>query len=317
MKISGFSFVKNGVKLYYPIKEAIQSILPICDEFVVAVGEGDSDDNTREVIESIDSTKVKIIDTVWDKKFWKKGAINAIQTDIAKNACSGDWLFYVQADEVVHEKYLPIIKDRCKELLERKEVEGLVFDYFHFWGDYNHYHKSHGWYPHEIRIIRNLPEIHSWQSAQSFRYWNEKYEHPHQETETRKLNVAKANAAIYHYGWVRPPELMASKNKALGTVHHGEKKAQEEYDRLAKEFDYGPLNNLAVFKGSQPKVMKKMISEFNWESSLQYEGKPSSYRELHKHEKLKYRIVSWIEQNIMGGKHIGEFKNYNLLKNVK
>ncbi len=110
MKISGFSFVRNGDKLYYPVAEAIQSILPICDEFVIAVGKGDEDDRTRELIEAIDDPKIRIIDTEWNEQYYKKGIINSIQTDIAMQECSGDWLFYVQADEVVHEKYLPVIQ---------------------------------------------------------------------------------------------------------------------------------------------------------------------------------------------------------------
>ncbi|NLK62099.1 MAG: glycosyltransferase, partial [Fusobacteria bacterium] len=169
MKISGFSMIKNSSKLYYPIQESIRSILPIVDEFVVAVGDCDKDDNTRELIEGINSDKIKIIDTVWDLEKYPYGMENAHQTDIAKAACTGDWLFYLQADEVVHEKYLEKIVESCKKYLNDKEVEGFLFKYIHFWGDYNRYHKSHSWYPKEIRIIRNDKEIHSWESAQSFR----------------------------------------------------------------------------------------------------------------------------------------------------
>ncbi|HOR29983.1 MAG TPA: hypothetical protein PLW71_01175, partial [Candidatus Syntrophosphaera thermopropionivorans] len=120
MKISGFSFVRNGIKLYYPVVESIKSILPICDEFVIAVGQGDEDDTTRESIASLNDPKIKIIDTIWEEKYFKKGIINAYQTDIAKGACTGDWLFYLQADEVVHERYLPVIQKRCEELLDRE-----------------------------------------------------------------------------------------------------------------------------------------------------------------------------------------------------
>ena len=68
MKISGFSFVRNGIKLYYPVAESIRSILPICDEFVVAVGRGDDDDTTRAEIEAIGDPKVRIVDTVWPEE---------------------------------------------------------------------------------------------------------------------------------------------------------------------------------------------------------------------------------------------------------
>lgn len=314
MKISGFSFVRNGYKLYYPVAESIRSILPIVDEFVVAIGKGDPDDETREIIADIGDPKIKIIDTLWEEKYFKKGIINAIQTDIAKNACSGDWLFYLQADEVVHEKYLPMIKQRCAELLDNQRVEGLLFRYKHFWGDYNHYHKSHGWYPYEIRIVRNAPHIHSWQSAQSFRYF-EYYDNPRQDGGTRKLRVAKVDAEIYHYGWVRPPHLMQNKSHALDSVHWGKRKAEEYYRKAPKEFDYGPLNLLAEFKDTHPAVMRERIKQMDWQHKLQLSGKPNPHRAPHKHERLKYRLITFLEQAIFK-RPIGGFRNYELLKDV-
>jgi hypothetical protein len=313
MKISGFSFVRNGVKLYYPVVESVKSILPIVDEFVIAVGKGDEDDNTKKKLEEIGDPKVKIIETKWEEKYFKKGIINAIQTDIAKKECSGDWLFYLQADEVVHERYLPVIESRCNELVDDEEVEGLLFRYKHFWGDYNHYQAGHGWYPHEIRIIRNREDIHSWQSAQSFRKFDY-YDNPRQPEGHHKLKVAKVDAEIYHYGWVRPPHLMQNKRKALDSVHWGLGKAKNHYDKAPQEFDYGPLNLLAEFKETHPKVMEEKIKEMDWIEKLQYSGKPNPYREKHKHEKLKYRMLSFIEKYFNGGKQLGGFRNYILLE---
>jgi len=316
MKISGFSMARNASKLYYPIKESILSILPIVDEFVFALGDSDEDDTSREEIESIKSDKIKIIDTTWNLEKYPRGMEHAHQTDIAKQACSGDWLFYLQADEVVHEKYLPIIKNRCQQLLNHKQVEGLLFKYLHFWGDYNHYHVSHRWYPFEIRIIRNDEKIHSWESAQSFRRIPEfDGQNYRQKKNTYKLKVALVDAYIYHYGWVRPPELMKNKIKYFNINHKGKKIAQQMFDNMPQEFDYGPLNRLATFNGTHPIVMRKWIEKFNWKDKLQYSGKPYPYREKFKHEKLKYRILTFIEQNLMNGNSLGGFKNYILLKN--
>jgi hypothetical protein len=313
LKISGFSFVRNGLKLYYPVVESIQSILPVCDEFVVAVGRGDADDDTRRAIAAIGDPKIRIIDTEWEEQYFKKGIINALQTDIAMKACSGDWLFYVQADEVVHEKYLPLIEKTCRQYLEDREVEGLLFHYRHFWGDYQHYHAGHGWYPNEIRMVRNLPQIHSWQSAQSFR-WFDPYDQPRQENGTRKLKVARVEAEIYHYGWVRPPQLMQNKKRALDSVHWGKNKAEDFYTKLPGEFDYGPLDRLAIFKDTHPAVMAGMISRMSWADKLQIKGKPNPAREPHKHERLKYRVISFIEKYLLAGHALGGFKNYRLIR---
>ena len=307
MKISGFSMVRNATKLYYPIKQSIKSILPICDEFIIAIGEGDEDDNTREVVESIDSDKIKIIDTVWKEEDFVNGRVNAIQTNIALNACEGDWCFYVQADEVVHEKYLPVIKDRCIELQNDDKIEGLVFDYRHFWGDYDHYQISHGWYKREVRVIKNNLEIESNNSAQGFRRNGE------------RIKAAHANAEIFHYGWVRPPKYMQDKSKALNSVHWGKEKAKKVYKTKANEFDYGPLDQLPTYSGTHPEVMQDWMAKMNWEDKLQYSGEPDPRRELHKHEKLKTKIITAIEQKLerqFGGKiYLSGHRNYKLIGN--
>jgi hypothetical protein len=110
MKVAGFTFIRNAVKNDYPVVEAITSILPVCDEFIVALGNGN--DETGELIKAINSPKIKIINTVWDDTLREGGAVFADQTDIAFTHISpdADWAFYIQGDECVHEKYLPLIK---------------------------------------------------------------------------------------------------------------------------------------------------------------------------------------------------------------
>ena len=102
MKISGFTMVRNATKYYFPVRESIESILPIVDEFIVALGKGDSGDTTREAIESIGSPKIRIIDRVWREEDFAESRIFAIETNFALSQCTGDWCFYLQADEVIH-----------------------------------------------------------------------------------------------------------------------------------------------------------------------------------------------------------------------
>lgn len=314
MKISGFTMVRNATKLYYPVKASISSILPIVDEFVIALGNCDDDDQTLEEINSIGSDKIRIIHTEWDLDKYPNGMEYAHQTDIAKNACTGDWLFYLQADEVIHEKDLPVIKNRCESLLHDKEVEGLLFDYIHFWGDYKHYIKSHAWYAREIRIIRNNPDIHSWRDAQSFRRipgFN--YKDYNQKEDTYKLKTVKANASIYHYGWVRPPRYMQKKYVSFVSDYKGKKDAHLFLKYKQPEFDYGDLDRLHYFNQSHPAVMQEMINKFNWQDQLN-ESKRQKNGTVHKHEKWKHRLLSMIENKIMGGEQIFTFKNYELLR---
>lgn len=315
VKISGFSFGRNVSKLYYPIKESILSILPICDEFVFVLGKGDVDDKTLEILSNIDSPKLKIVHSEWDTNAYPNGTENAHQTDIAMQHCSGDWLFYVQADEVVHEKYLPIIKARCEELKDNNEVEGLLFRYKHFFGDYNHYVDHHGWYQNEIRIVRNRPDIHSFESAQSFRRIPQFDGKSYRESKgTFKLNVARVEAYIYHYGWVRPPKFMQNKKKALDSIHKGNQKADELHKNVSVEFDYGPLKKLPLFKESHPAVMKEKIQAFDWEDKLNYTSSKLPDRAKFKHERIKYRFLSFLERTLNGGRHFFPFKNWILIK---
>jgi hypothetical protein len=312
MLISGFTMVKNADKLYYPIKESIESILPIVDEFVIALGDCDEDDHTRDLIESIDSNKVKIVDTVWDINAYPNGMENAHQTDIAKEHCKGEWCFYLQADEVIHEQYQDHIKKACEKYKNEKEVEGFLFKYKHFFGDYNHTNDNYGWYPFEIRIVRNDPEIHSYQSAQSFRRIPDFDGKSYRQREgTFKLKVIELDAYVYHYGWVRPPHLMQKKSKALDTIHKGEKSVAELYSRKAEVFDYGNMNLLHKFNGTHPKVMEGFIEKFDWSDDLHFEKdyKPTN-RALLRHEKGNNKLTTFIANTLFNKRPFFGYKNW-------
>src|SRR5207244_626062 len=62
--ISGFSIVRNAVRLDYPIVPAIRSILDVCDEVVVNVGR--SDDDTRDLVAGVGDPRVRILESEWD-----------------------------------------------------------------------------------------------------------------------------------------------------------------------------------------------------------------------------------------------------------
>ena len=305
MTISAFTICRNADKLYYPIKESILSALPLVDEFVVAIGKSDDDDRTLEIVKSIDSDKIKIIQTEWDLNAFPNGTVHAQQTDAAKSLCSGGWLLYLQADEVLHEKDHQEIKSACEKHLMDSNIEGFLFQYHHFWGDYNHVVRSHGWYNEEIRIIRNIPEIHSWQSAQSFRHiHNFDGKNYRAKENTRKLKVKKLSAEIYHYGWVRPPKVMTEKMNALDRNH------SHELTQYQNEFDFGDMGKLSQFDTSHPKVMGERMNMLNWSEDLNFSGRPLERAFKFKHERLRYRMLSWIEDHLFSGKQIFRFKNF-------
>lgn len=288
MFVSGFTIIRNAVKLDYTIVQAITSILPICDEMVVALG--NSDDTTRELLESIGSDKLRIIDTVWDDTMREGGKVLAVETNKALDAVSdkADWCFYIQADECVHEKYLPAIKEAMEKYKDDKRVEGLLFNYEHFYGSYDYVGDYKRWYRREIRIVRNDKRIRSYQDAQGFRI------------DGRKLNVKLINAYIYHYGWVRHPKYMQEKDRTLSQYWHSDEYLEKH--KSAEEFDYSGVDSLAKFTGTHPKVMQERIDKINWT----FEHDISK-----KNLKFKYRILYWIEKKF--GWRIGEYKNYKII----
>ena len=102
MRVSGFTFVRNAVRLDYPVVENIRSILPGVDEFVVNIGT--SDDGTRELILSIGDPKICIVESVWNPKFRAAWRLRfAQQTNVALFNCTGEWAIYLQADEAICE----------------------------------------------------------------------------------------------------------------------------------------------------------------------------------------------------------------------
>ncbi len=191
MKISGFTFVRNAAKYDYPILESIQSLLPLVDEYIVCVG--NSEDNTLALIKSLSSPKIKIIESVWDDSLREGGKVLAVETNKAKAAVSADsdWLFYLQGDECIHENDIPAIKNALLQFKNDATVDGLLFKYVHFYGNYRYKGDSRRWYRNEIRVIRNNPAISSWKDAQGFRKNGE------------KLKVKNVIAHIYQYGWVK------------------------------------------------------------------------------------------------------------------
>ena len=265
MKVSGFTFVKNAVKYGYPVVESIISILPLVDEMIVCLG--DSEDDTNKLIETIQSPKMKLIHSVWDDSLRKGGKVLAVETDKAMDATSpdSDWLFYIQADEVVHEQYHSIIGEALEKYVDDNRVDGLLFRYHHFYGSFKYIGDGRKWYSKEIRVIRNNKHIRSYLDAQGFR-WDT----------GRKLTVKLINAYIYHYGWVRNPVEMQKKYADIGKLWN----ADASYDKWAadlkqqaREFDYSKIDSLTVYTGTHPAVMKALVDKEDWNSNIDIKKK--------------------------------------------
>jgi len=289
MKVTGISFIRNAEKYDYPIVEAITSILPLCDEFVVALG--NSEDGTEQLIRGINSDKIKIVPTVWDDSLRQGGAVLAVETNKAFDAVSADsdWVFYIQGDEAVHEQDFPKIKEAMLKWKDHKEVEGLLFNYRHFYGSYDYIGDTRRWYRKEIRVIRNDKRIRSYKDAQGFRI------------EGKKLNVKPVDAYIHHYGWVKDPRNQQQKALNVSKFWHSDEWINSNIPKT-DEFDYSEIDSLQLYKGTHPKVMQPRIQRLNWK--FEHDVSKKKYN-------FKIAVLTFIEK--LTGYRVGEYKNYKVI----
>jgi hypothetical protein len=287
LEVSGFTFVRNGVKYDYPFLESLNSLLPICDKVIVVVGK--SEDDTLKKIQSIHSHKIKILETVWDESIRKGGTILSQQTNLALDQIAGDWAVYLQADEVLHEKDYRTIQETMERYKDVKEIEGLLFHYKHFYGDYNYIGISRRWYRREIRIVRPNIGVRSWGDAQGFRI------HGH------KLHVKLIEATIHHYGWVKPPEIQQLKQTTFNKLWHSDEWIEKNVDAV-NEYEYVQGGKLIKFDGTHPAVMMERIRKQDWQIN---------YNPMKVQQPLKEKILEGIES--LCGWRIGEYKNYIML----
>jgi glycosyltransferase involved in cell wall biosynthesis len=252
MKISGFTFCKNAIKYDYPIVESIKSILPIVDEYVVNVGK--SEDDTLELIQSIGDPKIRIVESVWDESMRKDGLIFSQQTNVALRRCTGDWAFYLQADEVIHENDLPGLIRKMKETLPKPNILGLSFRYLHFYGDY--YSINPWFYRRAVRIIRNNGEVESFGDAVGF--CNKKTKGFIYPKDNRQC--LPSGARIFHYGYVKDSRVLIEKVRYQASRHHGDVIPDDQARKLEKErYEFDQYDILKEFRDRHPEVMSARL----------------------------------------------------------
>ena len=272
MKVSAFTFIKNGQILGYPFIESIQSILTIVDEFVINVGE--SEDDTLLLIQSISSPKIRIIKSKWNDTMLERGFVYGQQKMIAQYNCTGDWAFYIEGDEVYHEDDLEQIKESMKMHLNDPNVEALAFDFYHFYGNANSFLDSPGWYRSEVRIIKN--SIRSY--APDGLFWlvlqrNKKGRYP---------RAKHTGVNCYHYGWVRSEEQMNLKSY----------KVQKYWGKEPVEVDYSQMDQSIIkeFQGSHPDIVKDWLPKnpglYKVDPSYKLTKKQKKHQMMIKIEKL-------------------------------
>jgi glycosyltransferase involved in cell wall biosynthesis len=251
VKISGFTFIRNGTTLGYPFVPSIRSLLPLCDEVVVNVPR--STDDTLERVRAIGDPKIRIIESEWDGVRRGSGLALSEHTNRALDQCTGDWCVYIQGDEVLHEGSIPSMRAAMERHLAEPRVEGLLVNYHHFYGSYWTEVYSFGWYYREIRAIRSRAGIRSVGDAQSFR-----------AADGRKLWVKNSGGEFFHYGYALKPDTARRKLENLATLYEGNEDAtKRSQERPARYYDDD--QKVRRFAGTHPAVMRDEIAAADWE----------------------------------------------------
>lgn len=292
MKVTGFTFIRNAIVNDYPVSEAIRSVLPLCDEFVVALG--NSSDETAALVKSIAPDKIRIIDTIWDDALREGGKVFALETDKAIAAISPDtdWMIYIQGDECIHEKYLPLIRREMEENLNDKNIEALLLKYRHFYASYDYLAESRRWYRREVRILKNIPGIHSYRDAQGFRI------------NDRKLHVKLIDAYVYHYGWVKTPKALQGKVRNFNQFYQTESWIEENLP-VQNTFDMRNADRLVKFKETHPAVIQDRIKATNWSFD-------QDITKMTPKMNFRRRALQKIED--LTGIRLFEYRNYKIVK---
>jgi len=248
--LSGHMIIKNGVRFDYPFMEGIKSVLPICDEFIVVTG---GNDGTYEALVELQKShpKIKIFRENWDKEHF---IILSEMTNKAIEKCSGVYHFQIQADECVHERYLPMIQKLCTQ-----EFDFAGFGVYHFYSNFDTIYMPGVFYDSFSRIGRRsiYPQLRSYSDAMSLGC---------PDFDSNKLRYKDArDIKIYHYGFVRKPKFLIEKQKQMTRwwgyqeldtyLEHGEQKGK--IDWLEKHTP----DKLQKFPEEHPAVLKEWIAE--------------------------------------------------------
>jgi len=301
VKISGFFIIRNGEKFDYPYLESLRSLLPLVDEVHVNVGIGE--DSTIDRLKRFEAEegqgKVRIFESHWpldDPEKRRGGKILSEQTNLALDRCTGDWCLYIQADEILHEQDYPALISAMRDGLNDPEVDGLLFDYRHFYGSYDIIQDSRSAYRREVRAIKRSSQARSVGDAQSFRL-----------ADGKKPKVIRANARIFHYGWVRTPDAMKDKTVFMDSLYHGKTDSKEEQTPYSgNNYKYKRFWGLKRFQETHPAVMKSRIQEKNWQ--WDFENSPFVFGR----KDITKIPLDLIER--VTGNRLFEYRSYQLLR---
>jgi hypothetical protein len=260
----------NIFEMDYPLEAAVISALGVCDEAVIVVGQ--SQDTTRHFVyqmqEDYGEEKIKVVETYihfdrgWEERWW----------NLASAYTAAEWLFWLDADEAIHEYDVPLIK----ETMRKPEVELIRFPFLHFYASKDYTlrmplktNTRMGRRSAGFRIVNWCTDEHPNHSAcQAVFGLKGKQENANSWSGP---NIVEVMAPIYHYGWCRKPLALAmsrAKHRAWyadgGGLEDGRLPEVKPFDFRIK--DRLANGQIAQWQGNHPAVMDSWFKqhEFLW-----------------------------------------------------
>jgi len=161
IKISGIQTISNAVSLGYSFIEAVLSVLPIVDEFLI--NDGGSSDETPFYLKKLQKTfpgKIKLFNKPYYRcDFWQ--TIDECVNYLIEQA-KGDWILEALGDEIWHEKSILEVK----KTIEKASKQG--YNSIRMIAHWCNFQQIDPYEYRNVRIVRKIDNLKSYDCGDDF-----------------------------------------------------------------------------------------------------------------------------------------------------
>lgn len=256
-RLSAYSYLYQGVAFDYPFIESLQSVLPVVDELVVTYAEPCPDGTYEQLLRlAAHYPQLRLLPSrLWtapDKPL--DGSLIRQAAEEAMAACTGDWLWHLQADEV----YSNADAKKVRELVNvshHQDVHGFIFNVLHFYGDANTVvgpqGAAAGWYLQCVRLSRKGAGQHEGDA------WTQSL------IPAVAHGLRRTDITLYHYGHLRQAAVAEDKNRFMYSLYRADGQRPAHFVRPEQT-----QHCLVPFDGQHPESMAPRLARQRLQSQL-------------------------------------------------
>jgi hypothetical protein len=214
--------LRNIVKFKYPIKRVVNSVYDLADEIILSV-DPTSEDGSLEYCKTFfgGRKKITIIESIWDlRNIDRNGAEFSRQTNVAIDACNGDYVFSLQGDEAVFEGDFETIRSEI-EFMGKNGFNSSEMLRIYFYGSID-----------VIRSDWSVPINRLFKRGTMRSSGDAMFCEPVGENK-----VYKSKVCIYHYSRIGDPSVISSRIRFLDGLFHKDENLLDPDDLPQYKFD--------------------------------------------------------------------------------